>query len=434
MPVITAYEAVVIGAGPAGASAAILLARAGWSIALVEKQHFPRRKVCGECIAAPNLPLLDALGVGDAFAALAGPPLQRVELWCGTEALSAALPAARDAKHPWGRALAREYLDTLLLERARSAGATVLQPFAARSVEGEPGDLRCDIVSLDDGRAATLRAPLVIDAHGSWQPLRSERSEWRAARRGGDLLAFKVNLRDVSLSPGVLPVLAFAGGYGGIVVADRGLATLACCVRAERLAACRRASPGAPAGAVIEAYLKRECASLRAALAAASPVAPWLAAGPLKPGVRLPRGGAEGRTFLIGNAAGEAHPIVGEGISMALQSAWLLCEQLVHDRDVLRRGEAGRARQRQIQQRYVARWRACFGPRLRIARGFAAAAMRPGAAAMVVPLLRRAPSLLGLGARWSGKTRCAVDLEALGTINSTRLADAAWSADRPAGV
>src|SRR6185369_12016136 len=64
----TAFDAVIVGAGPAGSSAAILLARAGWSVALIEKQAFPRRKVCGECIAASNLPLLDALGVGGAFA------------------------------------------------------------------------------------------------------------------------------------------------------------------------------------------------------------------------------------------------------------------------------------------------------------------------------------------------------------------------------
>ena len=53
----TSFDAVIIGAGPAGSAAAIWLARAGWSVALVEKQAFPRRKVCGECMAASNRPL-----------------------------------------------------------------------------------------------------------------------------------------------------------------------------------------------------------------------------------------------------------------------------------------------------------------------------------------------------------------------------------------
>ena len=62
----TRFDALIVGAGPAGSSAAALLARAGWSVAIVEKQAFPRRKVCGECVAASNLPLLEALGISPA--------------------------------------------------------------------------------------------------------------------------------------------------------------------------------------------------------------------------------------------------------------------------------------------------------------------------------------------------------------------------------
>ena len=83
------YDAVVIGGGVAGSTAAILLADAGWSVAVVEKARLPRRKVCGECVAATNFPLLDALGVGAAFAAAAGPPLERVGLYAGDQELTA---------------------------------------------------------------------------------------------------------------------------------------------------------------------------------------------------------------------------------------------------------------------------------------------------------------------------------------------------------
>jgi flavin-dependent dehydrogenase len=56
------YDALVIGGGPAGATTALLLARAGWSVALVERKAFPRRKVCGEFISATSEPLLRDLG------------------------------------------------------------------------------------------------------------------------------------------------------------------------------------------------------------------------------------------------------------------------------------------------------------------------------------------------------------------------------------
>src|ERR1035437_4455588 len=93
------FDAVIVGAGPAGSSAAIRLARAGWSVALIEKQRFPRRKVCGECIAASNLPLLEALGIGPAFEASAGPELRKVALMRGDRMIVADLPPATHLKY-----------------------------------------------------------------------------------------------------------------------------------------------------------------------------------------------------------------------------------------------------------------------------------------------------------------------------------------------
>jgi flavin-dependent dehydrogenase len=403
----TSYDAIIIGAGPAGSSAAILLARAGWSVALLERAPFPRRKVCGECIAAGNLPLLEALGLGAALRQHAGPPLRRVALWHGEESVSAALPACPEGGHPWGRALAREHLDTLLLEQARAAGAVVLQPCRALAMRGAAQGTGSHVEAAA-GRhmSITLRAPVLIRAHGSWQPPPAAPTErFGRERRPADLLAFKASFRDTALADGLLPVLAFDGGYGGMVVAGDGLATLACCIRRDRLAASRRA--GAPgAGEAVETLLRRECRGVRDALSGATRMGPWLAAGPIRPGVRLGRARDEG--FLIGNAAGEVHPLIGEGISMALQSAWLLCEELGGCAEALRSDVRGEMCRRRIRQRYARRWRAQFLGRMRIAACLAQTAMHPDLAAPLLALLRRAPRLLGIAARLSGKTRCAV--------------------------
>ena len=399
------YDAVVIGAGPAGASVAILLARAGWSVALVEKQRFPRRKVCGECIAASNLPLLDALGVGDAVARTAGAPLRRVALMRGAEEIVAALPPSADPVHRWGRALGREHLDSLLVERASKLGATLWQPWALHEIGGVPGDFSCRVEAVGDGRSATLHAPIVVAAHGSWEALPSQRAARRRARRPSDLFAFKANFEGAGLAADLLPVLSFDAGYGGMVVADHAVTTLACCIREDRLAACRRAMPGAPAGDAVEALLRRECDGVARALDGATRAGAWLASGPIHPGVRMPRAGAD--VFLVGNAAGEAHPIVGEGISMALQSAWLLCDRLVRNRAGVLDAAGGAAAQRRLQRAHAAEWRGQFSGRIRLAAAFAHAAMRPGAMDLVLPVLRRWPALLTEGARWSGKVRCA---------------------------
>jgi flavin-dependent dehydrogenase len=407
------FDAIVIGAGPAGSCAAILLSRAGWSVALLEAHAFPRRKVCGECIAASNLALLEALGVGKALRRCAGPELRRVALWCGDERIDAALPACGDGGHAWGRAMAREHLDLLLLEQARALGAAVLQPCRALAIRAAARGAEYEVDAADGGMKLSLRAPVIIRAHGSWQPPPADQTLWSRDRKPSDLLAFKASFRNAALEEGLLPVLGFDGGYGGMVVAGDGLATLACCIRRDRLAASRRgiaAAGGAGAGETVEALLRRECRGVREALAHASRVVPWLAAGPIRPGVRLSH--AYRGAFLIGNVAGEVHPIIGEGISMALQSAWLLGEELAASAEAFRPDARGESCRRQIHERYVSSWRAHFRGRMRLAAGLAHAAMRPGMAAPLLPLLRRAPALLGTAARMSGKTRSAVALPA----------------------
>ena len=404
LPTDRNVDAVIVGAGPAGASAAILLARAGWSVALVEKQRFPRRKVCGECIAASNLPLLDALGVGAAIEAHAGPPLRRVALMRGDCTVMADLPSAAGTVHRWGRALGRETLDMLLLEQARAASVAVWQPWSAQAIDGQAGAWRCTLRSLDTGATATLRAQVAIAAHGSWERLPSERPPEQGRRQPGDLLAFKANFRGSRLAPGLLPVLSFDGGYGGMVVADSGVTTLAGCIRRDRLDAVRREAPGQRAGDTVEALLKRECRGVRDALDGAERDGAWLAAGPLDPGAH--HAGTDG-LFRIGNAAGEAHPIIGEGISMALQSAWLLCGRLL-DPTLRSRLDDGDA-QRRAAREYALQWRREFMPRLRLAAAFAHAAMRPAAGPALLGLVARWPGLLTHGARWGGKLRCAAD-------------------------
>lgn len=400
------FDAIVIGAGPAGSSAAILLASAGWRVALVEKQRFPRRKVCGECIAASNLPLLDALGVGTAFHAAAGPALRRVGLMRGDAEVVADLPAADHSRHRYGRALGRETLDTLLLERADETGATVLQPCSVEAVDGHAGAWRCTLRRLD-GRAGPgalpiLGAPVLIAAHGSWEPLPSDRLKARRVRRPSDLFAFKATFRGAALPEGLLPVLCFDGGYGGMVIGDGGLMTLACCVRADRLHALRTAGPGLSAGAAVEAMLRSQCRGVREALAGATQEGAWLAAGPIDPGIRLR---ADDGLLRIGNAAGEAHPIIGEGMSMAFQSAALLCEALVRDAPA---SVADAAWQRALAREHAERWRQEFSPRLRLAAAFANLAMRPFTAVPLMALASAWPGLLGAGARRGGKLRCAV--------------------------
>lgn len=389
------YEAIVVGGGVAGSTAAILLAEAGWSVALVEKKTFPRRKVCGECIAAPNLALLDALGVGAEFAEIAGPPLTRVGLYVGDETLSADLPRLDGLSPGWARALGRERLDSLLLERATRLGVAKWQPSTVKEIERSGSRYVCRL-ALDRNETELLEAPVLIAAHGSWEP--QSWSERAKRARPGDLVAFKANFSGARLEPGLLPVLAFRGAYGGMVIADGGMLTLACCIRRDTLRTWRAAAT-ASAGDAVHAALAASCRGVRVALAGARREGPWLSVGPVRPGIRA--AWSERSGFAVGNAAGEAHPILGEGISMAMQSSWLLCRRLVRERDAL----LGGAPQAAVARAYARDWRRHFAARVRWAAVLAHVAMRPEGSRPLLPLLRAAPSLLTIAARLGGKVR-----------------------------
>jgi len=409
-------DALVIGAGPAGTACAILLAQAGWRVVIVEQHAYPRRKVCGECIAAGNLELLDRLGIGPDFRRTAGPELRRIG-WMGASSTSTAdMPPCTGGPYGYGRAIGRDWLDARLLQQAASLGVVPLQPARARTVSGELGNYEC-IIDRSSGGLRTVRTPVVVDAHGSWErgPAFSTNDGAgmaRIPRRSSELLAFKANFRNTALAPGFLPVLVLPGGYGGMVVADGGLTTLACCLRRDALPACRALLPHASAGEAVEAFLRRSCAGVDDALRGARREGGWLSAGPLRPGIRV---GPVGGVFRVGNAAGESHALIGEGISMALQSSALLASMLTRTPSADIGGRFGI----ELHRAYAAAWRRAFAPRLRLAALYAHTAMRPRLAEPARALLRRWPTLLRSAAELAGKAASAA---ALGPLTTTETA------------
>src|SRR2546429_5021142 len=164
------FDALVIGGGPGGATAALLLARADWKVAVIEKAHFPRRKVCGEYVSATNLPLFRQLGIEADFQKVAGPPVNQVGLFARETIVSAPMPRMSESPDGWGPALGRETLDALLLDRAAEAGAHVGQPWWATKLRRGGGAFVCESTNTETGAANELQASVVIAAHGSWEP------------------------------------------------------------------------------------------------------------------------------------------------------------------------------------------------------------------------------------------------------------------------
>lgn len=385
------FDALILGAGPAGATVARLLAQAGWSVAVVEKTAFPRAKVCGEFLSAPTLALLDDSPIGAAIRAHAGPAVRRVGLFAGEAAVVTAMP--RGVYSGWGHAVRRHVLDPLLLDAAAQQGATVLQPWRATELRRLEHGAQCVIAS--DRGTAELSARIVIAAGGSW-----ERGPWSSApdpaHAPSDLIAFKARFTGSTLADDLMPIVLFPGGYGGMVRAGDDVVGLSCCIRRDALAECRTRYPGLSAAAAVVRHIISTCAGVREALACAQPAEVWLAAGPIRPGIR--RRYAEG-VFSVGNLAGEAHPIIADGIGMAIQAGWLLSGRLIESQDRL----SSRAAVAAAGAAYTADWTRSFACRIRAASVFARVAMGPRSLAAGVAVARRIPAVLAWGAWLSGK-------------------------------
>lgn len=380
-------DVLVIGAGPAGASTAQRLAREGLSVLLVEKSAFPRRKVCGEFISAPTWPLLESMGVCAALSAHAGPPVHRVGFFAGDTVLDSPMPPGKGAPR-WGRALGRHVLDEALLQAATRSGARLRQPAAVAAITRQGRYHRVTLESARGGREAVL-ARVVVDSHGSWERMPGE----QRAARPSDLLGFKARFAGARLAPGLMPLVLFPGGYGGLVESDSGLVSFSCCIRRDTLRAIRAGQ--SPAGEVVWRHAMRHCRGLREALDGARLEHPWLAAGPIRPGIRpLHRD----RKFRAGNAAGEAHPLIAEGITMAIQSGFLLAQGIAAD------GLSDRALA-DAGREYERAWRRQFASRVRASIAFATLTMSPVTAGLSRELLRRMPAALTWGALFSGKAR-----------------------------
>ncbi len=395
-----AYDAIILGGGPSGATAAVLLAQAGWRVAVIEKTPFPRRKVCGEFISATTWPLLRQLGIAQPLLEIAGPVVRRIGVYAGEAMVTAQLDTPDGLAQDGGRALGREHLDTLLLERAREAGAEVWQPWALSAFVANDQGYACTIVDRHSHQVRTLQSRLVIAAHGSWESGAMPTQNLRRPPRDADLFGFKAHFHDSALPRDLMPLLAFPGGYGGMVHSDGDRVSLSCCIRRDQLARCRLRSPHARAGAAVLAHVGVSCKGVALALSAATLDGAWLSAGPLRTGIR---GFGHGGIFAVGNAAAEAHPIIAEGISMAIQSSTLLCGQLIAQPELRNALSCSSQTLEAVRRDYARAWRGNFSRRMRMSALFAHLFMRPVTARIATGLLQRFPQLLTEGARWSGK-------------------------------
>jgi flavin-dependent dehydrogenase len=296
----TVWDAIVVGAGPAGALAARQLAAAGARVLLVDKKSFPRWKVCGACLNGQALSVLKSVGLGSLAADLGGVLLDAFELRLGGRAARLALPA--------GVALSRIRLDAALVGAAIDAGSHYLSETQA-SVESVDINTRRVLLS-HHGRTLTVFGRVVLVAAGLGQTCVAGRSSIQTRASAGSRVGAGCVIEKAPRYFEEKTIFMAVGreGYVGLVRVEDGSLNIAAAL--DRRIVRRLGGPGSAAAAIMAEAGLPQVEGLADAVWQGT-VALTRRTSPL----------AEERLFVLGDAAGYVEPFTGEGIAWSLISA-----------------------------------------------------------------------------------------------------------------
>jgi menaquinone-9 beta-reductase len=122
-------DVLVVGAGPEGATAAYYIALAGYKVTILDKQKFPRQKVSGDFVSPGSIRELRKIGVTSLPEFQATNVISQVAVYLNGEKLISGTFPQVSGLEQHGQIVSRKMLDSLILEAARKAGATVLEGF-----------------------------------------------------------------------------------------------------------------------------------------------------------------------------------------------------------------------------------------------------------------------------------------------------------------
>ena len=284
----------IVGGGPAGAAAAIMLARGGAHPIVLERHRGDHDALCGGFLSWNTLDQLRALGIDPA--ALGGHVVGQVRLFAGGRTAEFALPAP-------GMGVSRRTLDRALLAEAERAGADVRRGVIVRGIEG-------DTVRLDDG--STMSAEHVLLATGKHDLRGAARPVVDSDPAMGLRWRFRARPSLATRISGAIELHLFDHGYAGLVMQEDGHANLCLAIRRSAFVAV-----GQRPEAVLAGLIEQEPA-LRTRLDGEQPgTAQAIANVPY--GWRAKARDANG-LYRIGDQAGVIPSLAGEGVGIALAS------------------------------------------------------------------------------------------------------------------
>ncbi len=353
------FDVIIAGAGPAGSSAAIHLARNGLRVLLVEQKKFPRAKLCGEFISPECQRHFENLGVAEAIK-LSIPAAITETIFYSTRGHHVTIPSNWFGK-PAALGLSRAVMDHVLLQRARDCGVTVLEGTTIAESIREGHTVRGVKLKTNE-QYEQYWAPLTIDATGRAHILSRKRYSAEPKSKP-KLIAFKVHLRNTRVAPNTCEIYFYPEGYGGLSSVEGDISNLCFIISAEQV---KRHSSN-PELVMREMVMKNQRAAHT--LEHAEPESEWLSASWERFGRQQPSP-ANG-LLAIGDSAAFIDPFTGSGMLMAFESGELAADVIVRQRDKLATHEVCAIYAAEYAQKFDSRLRICgwlrrlaFSPRL----------------------------------------------------------------------
>ena len=351
------FDVIIAGAGPAGSSAAIHLARGGFHVLLVEQKKFPRPKLCGEFISPECRQHFEKLGVTDAMNC-SGPSMLSETVFYSIRGQHLSVPSSWFGGSS-ALGLSRAVMDDVLLRRAQQCGVSVLEGASI----SEPVMQRNAVLGVKlkiDGREHDYHAPVTIDATGRARILTRKLGHTRSKPR---LVAFKVHLRNTRVAPNACEIYFYPEGYGGLSTIEGDVSNLCFIVSAKQV----KLHHSDPETVMRETVMKNQRAAYT--LEDATPESEWLSASWERFGRQRPSP-AKG-LLAIGDSAAFIDPFTGSGMLMALESGELAAQVIMRHRDNLTSEALGQNYTEAYAQKFDSRLRICgllrraaFKPRL----------------------------------------------------------------------
>ncbi|MBX7174140.1 MAG: tryptophan 7-halogenase [Pyrinomonadaceae bacterium] len=303
----------IVGAGPAGTSAAIRLANKGFAVTLIEREKFPRHKLCGEFISPECFAHFKELGVLDQMFAQNGERIAET-IFYDPNGNSVNVPSKWFSENETALGLSRAEMDFQLLEQAKKVGVEVLEETQVVGLLIENEEVRGVKTKQDE-----FVADLTIDATGRASVLTNKIKNQKSKIKN-QLVGFKAHLKNIEMEKGRCEIYFFRGGYGGLNYVENGTGNHCFLIKSEIV----KEYSGNVEQILHEVIFQNQRA--KETLQNAEPLFDWLAVS--IDGFGVKNLNPAPNLLAIGDAGAFIDPFTGSGMLMAMESGAVLADAI----------------------------------------------------------------------------------------------------------